>query len=231
MTKKLGITAGVLCCITVIVICLALGTNNALAKTEANRFQSEFINSVDGSVLSLDDYKEINGDVVAMIELSDRHIPIVQSQDNEDYLRKNIWKKTDSMGSLFIQNDSSIEASNIIVYGHSSSSNDYMFTPFSNKSYVLENSTFIFESDREYVVTIVAYFKIDLSTEEDLSIFQSNFRNSSELEKHVLKMMERSSVKIEYDWEEVEQIITLVTCNVQTANEDDRYILIGVIEK
>lgn len=89
---------------------------------------------LEDQVLSLDLLKRRNKDIVGIIEFDDRMIyePIVQAPDNNYYVRRNIDLNYASAGIPFVSGDGSINSTNVVVYGHSSTEDNIIFTPLMN---------------------------------------------------------------------------------------------------
>lgn len=81
--------------------------------------------------LSLPLLKKTNPDVVGIIETDDRVIyePVVQAPDNDYYVRRNIERKYAAAGIPYISGDGNINAKNVVIYGHSSTRSNIIFTP------------------------------------------------------------------------------------------------------
>ena len=66
--------------------------------------------------------KEINQDVIGYIEIPNTGIsyPILQAKDNEYYLKKDIYKKYNSCGSIFMDytNNPNFTDDNTVIFGH-----------------------------------------------------------------------------------------------------------------
>ena len=86
--------------------------------------------------LSLPLLKKTNPDVVGIIESDDRVIyePVVQAPDNDYYVRRNIERKYAAAGIPYISGDGNINAKNVVIYGHSSTRSNIIFTPLMDRS-------------------------------------------------------------------------------------------------
>lgn len=128
---------------------------------------------LEDQVLSLDLLKKRNKDIVGIIEFDDRMIyePIVQAPDNNYYVRRNIDLNYASAGIPFVSGNGSIHSTNVVVYGHSNTEDNIIFTPlmnYLNKSFYNAHRAFHFITDtetREYQIGSV--LNIDLNDRND----------------------------------------------------------------
>ncbi len=172
---------------------------------------SEDINEKE--IKNLEYYQNINSDVVMMLILSDRNIPIMNS---DEYFRLNIHKEYDSMGTPFI--DSISTKRNTIIQGHSSTKNNYLFTvllEYIEEDYLLENPTFKLETVNvimEY--EIFSVIRVDLEIEEPyLRWYDTHYRNDSDYINYLKEVNELSLIPIEKAYSAEDKIVTLVTCD------------------
>ena len=214
-------------CSTLYIVLVSISGSGGFNLLEFFQLKSGTEISEDKMVLK--DYQKINKDVHIIISFTDRKLPVVQSKDNEDYVHKNYKKEYDKYGTPMIDYTSSASADNIIINAHSSSKSDVMFTPFKNKDYILANKTYNVETvDGNKTVQLVSYFLVDLSADDaDLSWLQTNWRNSSEMSRYIDSVITKSEIDFNINISEVEQIVTLVTCDLSKDNA--RFILVGVI--
>ena len=187
--------------------------------------EKEYYQKADIEQKTLAEFQDINGDVQFLLRFSDRVIPVVQSKDNQDYVRKNIWNEQDVMGSAMIDYQSTKE--NIIIHAHSSIRNNEMFTPFKYHDYVVENIEFEIE-DLHGVekYQMISYMRLNTEIDEDLFFLETAWRNSEELSRHVENMMRRSILVLPLALTNISKLVTLVTCD---ATQDYfRYVIIAV---
>jgi len=80
--------------------------------------------------------KSINSDTVGWIKINGTSInyPVVQTSDNEYYLKHTFYKKTNSIGWIYMDYRNGIEdlSSNTIIYGHNLRKGTLMFTTLHN---------------------------------------------------------------------------------------------------
>lgn len=182
--------------------------------------------------LSLSLLKNTNEDVVGVLEFTDRTIyePIVQAPDNEYYVRKNIERKYSAAGIPFIACEGNINSKNVVIYGHSSTLDNIIFTPLMNYldyNYYKSNSTFkfILEDDvRTY--QIFSIMNIDLNNLDDsLEFSNTTWRSNLDFEQFINNSINSSLYNTNIKVKEDDQIMTLVTCDTRDNNK--RIVVLG----
>lgn len=175
----------------------------------------------------VDDLIEFNGDAVAWIRIEDTNInyPIVHSQDNKDYLRRNIQKQYSYGGTLFV--DCRIYEpfgiGTTIVYGHNLN-NGLMFSQLQNYSRVnwaQQHNTIKVYLKNGAVKTykVFGYAKVNA---HDTNIYDFTVDTPSELDEYYT-MIDRYNI---YDSDVPDtnhNILMLSTCT--NINEDERYVV------
>lgn len=171
--------------------------------------------------------KEINEDSIAWIQIPGTGVdyPVLQAEDNECYLYRNILGEYDLDGSIYLDKNTSLNDKNIIVYGHNMQ-NGNMFstlTKYLDEDFTQKNPNIKFETMsgiRQYEVVAVA--RVDYTDGRQPLLF-SKYTND---------------LKTYYDmlgpyivWTSINSMtddnkyISLVTCTFET--EDTRTVLIG----
>ncbi len=170
---------------------------------------------------------ETNEDVVGWIYCEDTPInfPIVQTEDNDYYLRRLIDGTWNSSGTLFAdyRNAADFSDSNTIIYGHNMK-NKGMFGTLSNykeQSYYDDHPLmWLLTPDRNYKVELIAGY-VTSSTSEIYSFGQT--------EEEVFALAERSIEKSTFtsDFQVLQgdRFVTLSTCSYEYDNA--RYVMIG----
>ena len=183
-------------------------------------------------VLSLELLKQTNEDVVGIIEFDDRMIyePIVQAPDNEYYVRRNIERKYTSAGIPFISADSDIDATNVVVYGHSSTESDIIFTSLMNyldKEFYLAHPSFdLILEDEVRTYEIVAVLSVDLNDYDDsLEWSKSSWRNQDSYAAFLTSIKEDSIYETGSSVSTSDKLMTLVTCD--TRDDSKRIVIIA----
>lgn len=177
-------------------------------------------------VLSLDLLQKRNKDVVGIIEFDDRIIyePVVQAPDNNYYFRRNIDLHYASAGIPFVSGDGNINSTNVVIYGHSSTEDNIIFTPLMNyldPSFYNAHPTFHFITDqetREY--QIVSVLNVDLNDRNDsLEFAKSEWRNEDSYSAFLESIKRNSLYNTGVEVSESKNLMTLVTCDTRDGNK------------
>ena len=179
--------------------------------------------SVDFSVL-----KQENEDIVGWLYLEDSPInyPVVQSNDNDYYLRRLVNGEYNIAGSLFMdyRNDSNLEDNNTIIYGHNMKNNTMFgsLQEYKNQDYYDNHKVmYYFTPEKNYIIELFTGYTISVESDiYDLSVI-----DSSKLEELISKSDFESNTKVT----EEDKIITLSTCAYEYDGE--RYIVMGVLKE
>ena len=169
-----------------------------------------------------------NQDVVAWIysENTPINYPVVQSHDNDYYLRRLLDHSYNIAGSIFMDYRNSPDFSdfNTIIYGHNLKT-DTMFgslKEYSSQEYYEKHSEIYLSTPQgDYVIELISAFRTDI--DDDIYILP---QNEKELEDLYHRVVEGSNFHADSSFEEGDRLITLSTCS-DYGDEDVRYILIG----
>lgn len=188
------------------------------------------------SIINFNDLKNINQDIVAWIYIEGTSInyPIVQTSDNQYYLKHNYNKEYSAYGSIYMDATANYDFSslNTFIYGHYTSSGimfgelgNYMDQEFYNE----HPDILIYTPEETYTAKIFSVHVDDASSESYQMIFptQESYFNYVNLmtEKSVIK----SDVKVDIT---KDKIITLYSCSRETNyDKQDRYYVHAVINK
>lgn len=181
---------------------------------------------LEDQVLSLDLLKKRNKDIVGIIEFDDRMIyePIVQAPDNNYYVRRNIDLNYASAGIPFVSGDGNINSTNVVVYGHSSTEDNIIFTPlmkYLDKSFYNAHPIFHFITDtetREY--QIVSVLNIDLNDRDDsLEFSKTEWRNKDSYSSFLESIKKDALYDTGTDVSSDDKLMTLVTCDTRDGNK------------
>jgi len=230
--KNIIIILSILVLISGVLLFYAISNANIEEKiiTRANEFLLVYEKEFE---YDFDYYQELNKDFRFILKLSDRELPVVQSADNEDYVRRNIWKEYDTMGSIMIDYSSSVDLKNIIIHGHSSTRNDFMFTLIKNKEYLFKNKMFTIETE-EFIVNyqIISFYKTDFEKDGYYDMYLTEYRSDEDFKSYLEDAESLSMYDFGFDKEITgnETLITLITCNMSEIKDNElaRYILIAV---
>lgn len=182
--------------------------------------------------LSLPLLKKTNPDVVGIIEFDDHIIyePVVQAPDNDYYVRRNIERKYAAAGIPYISGDGNIYAKNVVIYGHSSTRNNIIFTPlmdYIDSDYYSEHPTFRFIMENETrTYHIFAVMNIDLNNlDHSLEFTQSSWRSNNDFQVFISDTINNSMYRTGVSVTNDDQLMTLVTCDTRDGNK--RIVVIG----
>ena len=235
-------------CLAIFVFSAYKIINYALEKQEYETLQGELINiavseipinselneendeneillpiTVDFSVL-----KQENEDIVAWIysENTPINYPVVQSTDNEFYLRKLINGKYNIAGSIFMdyRNNSNMEDNNTIIYGHNMQNNTMFGTlqEYKKQEYYDEHKImYLFTPEEQYTIELFAGYTISVKSD----IYDMSTITQEDIEEAINNSDFESNVIIKPG----DKFVTLSTCAYEY--DGARYIVIGVLHK
>lgn len=204
------------------------------AEAERNRnIYYNISNIVDNGIKSnaqkVIDLKKENEDIIGWIKIEDTIIdyPILQTNDNNFYLKHNYKKEKSKYGSIYAKSNCNIKDnnSNIIIYGHNLK-DDQMFNcllKYQKKEfYDTHQQINISTENEENIYTIVSVFKSRVFYQDEKNVFKyynyTRFDNEEEYNNYIMncKKIElyNTGVSAQYG----EQIITLVTCEYSQVN-------------
>ena len=174
---------------------------------------------------------EQNDDIVAWIYSPDTPInyPVVQTADNEYYLRRLVDGSTNPYGTIFLdyRNASDFYDWNSIIYGHNMK-NESMFGTlllYKEQSYFEEHpELYLISPDRSYKIILIAGFETDAASNIYNSFNADNAQKTLLLE----AWLNASDFDSKFVASENSRFITLSTCSYES--DDARYVLVGVLE-
>lgn len=188
-----------------------------------------------------DEMLEINPDYVGYVSIPGRvNEAVVQAQDNDYYLKKNIRGQTRQCGTVFadyrdvVSDYADLQSDNIILYGHNQQDGtmfgelDYYKWDY---KYWLQNPFIYFDNKYEHsTYVIIASFVINTDPEHDNGYvfdYQNyiNFSDSYPFETFIKELNERSHFHTGVDVNENDKFITLSTCSYEW--EPSRHVIIG----
>lgn len=170
-----------------------------------------------------------NQDVKGWITIDGTNIdyPVLQSgKDNpEYYLHKNIDRKSDKAGSIFLDVNSSVEENtkNMVIYGHNMKSTDNMFhylIKYNDIDYYRKHPVITFDTlYHKGQWKIISIFIADANINDDFFNFtRARFDNDADFLEYIYQLRIRSIYNIPVDIKEEDQIITLSTCSYELDN-------------
>lgn len=174
---------------------------------------------------------EENSDVVGWLYCEDTPInyPIVQSKDNDYYLRRLLDGTWNIAGTIFMdyRNTSDFSDWNSIIYGHNMN-NDSMFgtlQDYKKQEYYEEHPVlYLLTPTQDYKIQLISGYTTP-ATEAKTYGFPDSIEGRDEL---IENAVQRSTFEAEVQIGEENRIITLSTCAYEY--EDARYVLVGILE-
>ncbi len=177
------------------------------------------------------DLMKINEDVVAWVTIDDTKIdhPIVQGEDNMEYVNKDVYKKFALSGAIFLdyRNDKEFKSPYSLLYGHHMERGGMFgdLVLFEDKKYFDKHKTgTLFLPEETYHIDIFMVSKVD---SYDPVIFNPT-RMQTMADRKVLIAHARKTKLQERDIDiGDDRIIALSTCEKATTN--GRTVVLGVI--
>lgn len=229
---------GVILVILVIGIISYITISNYIALQEVNSIQEniketikdnenkEIIDPVDSSRVIKNNYiasiLTINPDVVGWLKVNNTNIdyPVVQADDNDYYLKHNLYNENDNNGWIFMdyRNDNYQLDTNTIIFGHNMYYSGIMFGTLGNaykKNWYTnpDNLTISFDTiyeSNEY--KIFSIYKVPKTTD----YLKTNFLNDDEFNEFIDLVKGRSITDFKIEVKPGDKILTLSTCSNHT---------------
>ena len=175
--------------------------------------------------------KKINKETVGYLIVNNTEIsyPVVQHSDNSYYLKKDFYKRTTSMGWIYLDYRNNIEEldDNSIIYGHSML-NGTMFGTLKkvlSSSWRKEEDNMIITLDTENGTLrfkIFSAYKVDYTTD----YLRNKFNTKKEKEEFIKLIRGRSNFKSSTKVGANDKILTLSTC---TGSNNKRLVVHAVL--
>lgn len=179
-------------------------------------------------VVDFDKLKKTNQDVVGWLYIPDTKIdePVLKGKTNDTYLRTDIYKKSNSAGSIFVdeRNKNPFKDDNTILYGHNmkNGSRFHNLRYYTKDDYFKAHQTmYIYLPDG----TINVY---DIFASDIIDAYSDLYSVDVDYSKFVKNILGGASVKAEVD-EKDSPIVMLSTC--YSTDNDDRYVIFGRLKE
>lgn len=207
--------------------------NVSRAEEKYQELAKEVVKTEEGEnkaeIIDFEKLKNINKDVVGWIKIEGTTIdyPIMQTLNNEYYLKKDIYGNYEQCGSIFLdyKNNSKFTDKNIVIYGH-----------HIKKGIMFADLIKIYDGTLGNNISVNIYtpektmkFKVFSSYEtepEDYSINTSI--NESNYDDFTKTLKSRSKNNFETNFENSNQILTLSTCD---SSGKKRVLVHGMLEE
>ncbi len=204
---------------------------------EENLIQEDVVQEVKTDrMLKLEEFQNVNPDVVAWIEIENTNInyPVLQGNDNDFYMNHN-YKKVSSMnGSIFLDKDYSWNppSSNLLLYGHNMK-NKTMFQNLLNyksKKYYNEHPSIRFTTNTEDAnYEIISAFESRLYYKSEKNVFRYYYFINASNESEYNNFVENAKKASLYDTGKTavygDQLLTLSTCAYHV--KDGRFVVVA----
>ncbi len=182
------------------------------------------------SAIDFDSMKKINPDCAAWIRIEDTEInyPVLQSEDNNYYLRRLIDGTWNICGSIFFdyRTDAGMTDRHSIIYGHNMRTHG-MFTDlmkYKKQDFYDSHPTgYLFTPQGDYRVEFFAGYVASVNS----GAWRTDFESDEDFEEWINEAVEKSTFKSGIIPTASDRILTLSTCSYEFRNA--RYVLLGVI--
>ncbi len=177
---------------------------------------------------------EENSDIVGWIKIDDTRIdyPIVQSDNNEEYLTKGFNKEDNIAGSIFMDYRNNIEKldRNTVIYGHRMKDGTMFkdLTKFKNKKFFNEHKTFQIDTlYQSYEAEIFSFY----TTTTEFNYIQTDFSSDEEFEQFLKQIEHNSYYYRDVNIEATDTIVTLSTCDYELDELEGRLVVHAKLKK
>ena len=164
-------------------------------------------------------FKKLNSDYVFWITVDNTNInyPVVQTNDNNYYLKKSFYKKNSGSGTIFMDTLNNFTTdNNVVLYGHNMN-NKTMFnniTKFKDKKLFEKNNKITIkntENNKEYVYEVFSVYHTNNNFNYNTVVFNEGYTYGDFLKDIKQKSMYKNNI----DVTEQDKILTLATCSYE----------------
>ena len=162
--------------------------------------------------------KAVNSDYCGWLDIPGTSIsyPVVQSEDNVEYLTRSFEGKKRSSGSIFV--DANIrdikKTRNLVIHGHNMKSGSMfaMLPSYKNISYYNKHPfIYLYIPDETMVYQVISAYTLKHDANEEVA-YQGVFADNEDFKNFVSGLLNRSVIDTNVDGIDEEQILTLSTC-------------------
>lgn len=181
--------------------------------------------------VNFDELLAINPDIVGWLYIPAENIsyPVVQGENNDEYLHTTVYGTYNFAGSIFMESDNSGDFTdpNTIIYGHNMK-NQSMFGALDNLyargTYADNEYFYIYTPSETYTYKM---FNIGY-TVTGSSVYTLFSGPSEEVTQYITEMSSLSSVSLYIpDYDENSRVVTLSTC--ASASGSERFVVQGLL--
>lgn len=181
-----------------------------------------------------DELLKINDYVVGWITIEGTQIdyPILQADNNSDFMFRNFYGEESIAGSIFMdyRNNITMQDSNIVVYGHRMKDGSMFqhLTKFLDKDFFDKHQTFTIDTLYDsYEAEIFAVYP----TMTDFNYIQTDFSNEEDFAGLIEEIQNKSTYKRDVDLNFDDQMLTLSTCDYTLDPEEGRLVVHAKLTK
>ena len=172
-----------------------------------------------------------NNDIKGVLYIPNTNIlePIVQSSDNDYYLNRDLYKKKDTRGSVFLDYRVDINSGRKnLIYSHNSNIHDVPFKELENyyeKEYYEEHK-YIYLKDKKNIYKYLI-FSVYVET-SDWTYTKIKFNSDEEWLNHIEELKKKSWYDTGVILDKKDQVLILQTCShhKKYKNYKDKYLLV-----
>lgn len=191
---------------------------------------------VTNSIVTLDKVKKLqeyydNTDIKAIISIEGNDsfsYPVVQSEDNDYYLKHDYYKQYNTYGSIYADYRSNLDnGRKVLIFGHSSSKRDVPFNSLENyydEDYYKEHRYITLETENKMIRYEI--FSVYVET-KDFTYMNMNFDNE-EWYLHIKALQNKSLYKTDISLNKDDDILIIQTCSKKAEYQkySKKYLLI-----
>ena len=170
------------------------------------------------------DLKALNSDYKFWIEIENTNVnyPVVQTNDNTTYLKKDFYQKDSSSGAIFLDHRNNIkEDFNNLIYGHNMK-NKTIFNNVENYKkedfFKANNKITIADDKYKYTYEVFSVYladgNIDASTHTDVN----SSMDTTEIQSYIDSIKTKSLHKTNIEVTPYDKILSLVTCSYESSD-------------
>lgn len=168
--------------------------------------------------------KELNSDYKFWIEIENTNVnyPVVQTNDNSYYLKKDFHKKDSSSGAVFLDYRNNYKKDfNTVIYGHNMK-NQTIFNDVENykkEHFFKENNKIIISDDKhKYIYEPFSVYVADGTVNGNTNIDINTSMDNQEVQNYLDNIKINSLFKSNLEITPSDKIISLVTCSYEGAD-------------
>lgn len=182
-------------------------------------------------LIDKDDLSKINSDYKFWIEVPGTNInyPVVQTNNNEFYLKHNFYKKKSIGGSIFLYSKDNINYSqNLIIFGHNMRNKSMFGTldNFKDKTFFNNNKyIYLFKGNKKYTYEIFSGAIVKGSD----NYLITDFSSKKAFADYIKMINSKSIVSRKLNFNNDSKILTLSTCSYEF--DDARFIVLAKLIK